>query len=127
MNNLIIPAVQKIVENAFSTFNKSQDIKENILKEVSQSINEVIDAQKNIIVAEAAGNWMQRSWRPLVMLSFAFIVVYSYFIQPAFFPDSVNIRAELPADFWQLLNIGLGGYVIGRSLEKIAENVKMKK
>lgn len=127
MNNLIIPAIAKIVENAFSTFNKSQDIKENILKEVNQSINELIDAQKNIIVTEAAGNWIQRSWRPLVMLSFAFIVVYSYFIQPAFFPDSVNIRAELPADFWQLLNIGLGGYVIGRSLEKIAENVKLKK
>ena len=127
MNNLIIPAIQKIVENAFSTFNKSQDIKENILTEINNSINKIIDAQKNIIISEASGNWLQRSWRPVVMLSFAFIVVYSYFVQPAFFPDSVNIRAELPSDFWQLLNIGLGGYVIGRSLEKISENVKLKK
>ncbi len=33
---------------------------------------------------------------------------------------------ELPAEFWEMLTIGLGGYVGGRSLEKIATTIAGK-
>ncbi|MCG8410659.1 MAG: holin family protein, partial [Bacteroidales bacterium] len=90
---------------------------------VLTALTELQNAQRDIILAEAKGNWLQRSWRPIVMLSFTFVVLYAYFLQPAFFPNSVDVKNALPSEFWQLLNIGVGGYVIGRSAEKISTNV----
>ena len=35
-----------------------------------------------------------------------------------------KITATLPEELWNLLMIGVGGYVVGRSGEKIAKNIK---
>jgi len=78
--------------------------------------------QADVIKAEATGNWLQRSWRPVVMLCFAFIVMYNQAISLMFSLP----RTELTTDFWGLLKIGLGGYVVGRSAEKIASTTNIK-
>ena len=71
----------------------------------------ILEAQKEIIVAEAkGGSWMQRNWRPITMLTFLFLVVVDSF---GFLPF------RLAAEAWTLLQIGLGGYVVGRSAEKV--------
>ena len=76
---------------------------------------EMVEAQASVVRAEASGNWLQRSWRPLVMLTFAVIVLVGTF-------TSLPILADT-SRFWDLLEIGLGGYVIGRSGEKMAEAI----
>lgn len=79
----------------------------------------VLQSQASVITAEAQGNWLQRSWRPILMLAFGFIIIYRYFLSQVF-----NLPAvDLPVDFWELLNIGIGGYVVGRSVEKVADTV----
>jgi hypothetical protein len=79
--------------------------------------------QTDIIIAEAKGNWMQRSWRPLLMLAFGFIVIYVKFIGPLF-----NLPIpELEIEFWDLLKIGIGGYVVGRTGEKMMTTYVNKK
>lgn len=70
----------------------------------------------SIIQTEAKGNWLQRSWRPITMLIFVFIVVYSKFVALVF---SLPVP-ELEPQFWELIKLGLGGYVFGRSIEKTA-------
>jgi len=71
--------------------------------------------QTEIIVTEAKGNWLQRSWRPILMLAFGFIVIYVKFLAPLF-----DLRIpELENEFWNLLQLGIGGYVIGRTGEKM--------
>lgn len=72
----------------------------------------VLDAQSSVIKAEALGqSWIQRNWRPITMLTFLLLVVL----------DSFDLLASRLTDSaWTLLEIGLGGYVIGRSLEKTA-------
>lgn len=73
---------------------------------------QVLEAQSQIITAEAQGNgWLQRNWRPITMLTFLILVVCDSFGLLAF---------RLADEAWQLLQIGLGGYVIGRSAEKVA-------
>ena len=79
--------------------------------------------QTEIIVAEAKGNWLQRSWRPILMLSFGFIVIYVKFIGPLFGLPIPTLEVE----FWELLKIGIGGYVVGRSAEKIAKGVTISR
>jgi len=79
--------------------------------------------EKHTLNTDDSTSWLQKSWRPIVMLSFTFIVVYAFFIQPAFLPKSMDVRSTLPTQFWGLLELGIGGYVIGRSVEKVADKV----
>lgn len=73
--------------------------------------------QGQVITAEAnSQSWIARNWRPILMLSFGAIIVYGFFLAPLFSLKSV----PLPPDMWQLLKLGIGGYVLGRSGEKIA-------
>ncbi|WP_027331089.1 3TM-type holin [Marinimicrobium agarilyticum] len=76
----------------------------------------VLDAQSKIITAEAQGQgWLQRSWRPITMLTFLVLVVL----------DTMGLTEfRLSGEAWTLLQIGLGGYVVGRSAEKIAPQLK---
>ena len=71
--------------------------------------------QKDIIIAEAQGqSFLQRNWRPITMLTFLVLVVCDSFGLLAF---------RLSDEAWTLLQIGLGGYVVGRSMEKIVPKV----
>jgi len=97
---------------------------QNVIKEilVKKQI-ELQQLQTEIIVTEAKGNWLQRSWRPILMLAFGFIVIYVKFLGPVF---------ELPIpplenEFWDLLKLGIGGYVIGRTGEKMMKSYATKK
>ena len=84
----------------------------------SQFIGGIVEAQSRVLVAEAQSkSWLTASWRPIVMLSFAGILVYSFFIGPMAELKTVPI----PADLWTLMKLGIGGYVGGRSVEKLAE------
>jgi len=78
----------------------------------------IMEAKSSIILAEAQGHsWLQRNWRPVAMLTFLVLVVLDAF---AVLPNPI---AE---DMWDLLKIGLGGYVVGRSAEKIVDKLKVK-
>ncbi len=75
----------------------------------------LLEAKTQVINAEATGaSWMQRNWRPLTMLIFLGLVVLDCFGWLAF---------RLADDAWTLLQIGLGGYVVGRSAEKVIPKV----
>ena len=84
----------------------------------SKYIGGIVDAQSKVLVAEAqSASWLTRSWRPIVMLSFAGILVYTFFAGPM-----LGLRVvDIPEDMWTMLQVGLGGYVGGRSVEKLAE------
>ena len=99
--------------------------KNTIAKTVLDSLNRLGDAQRDVLVTELKGNKIQRMWRPVTMLAFVFIVIFHFFIYPlirVFNPELPELP-ELEAYFWELLKIGLGGYVVGRSVEKVAETM----
>ena len=104
---------------------KEEKIKaENVIKQILiQKELELQKMQTEIILAEAKGNWLQRSWRPILMLAFGFIVIYVKFLAPLF---DFKIP-ELEIEFWNLLQLGIGGYVVGRSAEKISKNIHISK
>lgn len=71
--------------------------------------------QGDVITTEAKSeSWITRNWRPLTMLVFVFIVAFNFILSPLF-----SLKAlPIPPDMWELLKLGIGGYVIGRSAEK---------
>jgi len=76
--------------------------------------------QAKVIETEAKSeHFLTSTWRPITMLVFVFIIANNYIIYPylsLFFSKAPILK--IPPDMWELLKIGLGGYVVGRSVEK---------
>jgi len=83
---------------------------------------EIEKLKASVIETEMSGNWLQRSWRPILMLSLVVIVINNYILFP-YFPDTLQML-DLPNELWNLLTIGVGGYVAGRSIEKAVKIYK---
>lgn len=90
--------------------NELATIQNNVMIKALELQEKMLAAQSQIITAEAQGqSWLQRNWRPITMLTFLVLVVL----------DSFGLLANrLAPEAWLLLQIGLGGYVIGRTAEK---------
>ena len=75
----------------------------------------LIESKHDVIMSEAQGQSMlQRNWRPITMMVFLGLVVL----------DSFGLLSTpLAPEAWTLLQIGLSGYVVGRSAEKIVPNI----
>jgi hypothetical protein len=72
-------------------------------------------AGAGIVQAEAQGeSWLQRNWRPILMLTFGSLIVARWLGYAA--PNMTEAEA---LKLWDIIQLGLGGYVIGRSAEKI--------
>ena len=88
----------------------------------------LVEASRDVVVAEAQGeSWLQRNWRPITMLSFVSILVNNYIAVPwlqALGIQSVAVL-EMPAEFFTLLTVGLGGYVVGRTMEKTGSGINI--
>jgi hypothetical protein len=78
-----------------------------------------LQARAGIVQAEAQSeHWVTATWRPITMLTLLGLVVLDSF-------GLLTMAAGTPLkeDAWLLLQIGLGGYVVGRSGEKIVETL----
>jgi hypothetical protein len=84
----------------------------------------------SIIRAEAnSQSWLARNWRPMLMCLFGLIIANNYIIFPymnMFMPEK-SVLLPVPVHLWDLLKLGIGGYVVGRSGEKIVKVWKDKK
>lgn len=107
----LIREVASVVNTLSVSAKEKKRIQADLLSAVNRQLEALNRNQTAVVKGETDGNWLQRSWRPLVMLSFAGIVV-------------VGVLFDLPllaenSRLWDLLEIGIGGYVVGRSLEKM--------
>jgi hypothetical protein len=77
--------------------------------------SEQLKVRGRIVEAEAKSeHWLTATWRPITMLTFVALVV----------GDSFGwLASPLAKEAWTLLQIGLGGYVVGRSAEKIGPTI----
>ena len=130
----MIQAIAPLAKIIFSTIEKSipdkdlqAKIKADMQTQLMQSHTQELTAAAKIIEAEAKAGWFASSWRPLLMYVLIFILIWNYVLGPVilfFFKASITI--SLPGDVWTLLQIGLGGYVVGRSAESVARTMANK-
>ena len=115
----LIDNLHTSTEEKLELKNKFAVIQNEMHSKVIEYETKLLASQTTIITAEANGqSWMQRNWRPITMLTFLGLVVC----------DSFGWLANpLAAEAWTLLQIGLGGYVAGRSGEKIIGQLKSSK
>ena len=117
ISNLFEPAVKLVDELHTSDEERLQlqsqikAVENELLAKVIAYENQLLQSKTDIITAESTGqSWIQRNWRPITMLTFLVLVVMDSF---GWLPNPLADEA------WTLLQIGLGGYVAGRSAEKI--------
>ena len=81
-----------------------------------QTFLAVFMAQSDIVKTEAAStHWLAANWRPITMLTFVALIVARWFGWAA-----PGLQEAEYLKLWDIVNVGLGGYVVGRSVEKIA-------
>jgi len=119
----ILPVLGPILgQVAKSVFPNAEDELKRM--EIQARMNEALIANQaqieaaaaKVIEAEAAGeSWLQRNWRPLTMMVFVGLIVAKWIGWTA-----PGVSEALELRLLGLIEIGLGGYVIGRSFEKVA-------
>jgi len=114
----IIKPVTQLVDDLHTSGEEKSTLRNELTKienamaeKILEYESKMVEMQSNIIMSEAKGeSWIQRSWRPITMLTFLALAVFDSF---GWLPN------KLAPEAWTLLQLGLGGYVIGRSAEKI--------
>lgn len=123
----IFSPAAKLIDD-IHTSDEEKDTLRNELAKIEQAITlktidyegKLLDIKSKIIMAETqSDSFLAKNWRPMIMLTFGLIVI-SYWLgyQP------VNMSEDTLEDVFDLIKLGLGGYVVGRSGEKIAKVMK---
>lgn len=111
----LVSAVGEIVERLTLPGREKKQLETDILQLLIAVEEKTITEQAAAIREEARGNWLQRSWRPIVMLVFTLIILAGTFLNLPILADTSR--------FWDLLEIGLGGYIIGRGSEQLVSSL----
>ena len=117
----VVDSIAGVADRFIRTDDERAQFKEALTPVVLAHITAMQKAASNTIIAEATGrSWLQRNWRPLLMIEFGVIIAWNYMVIPiarVLYPQLPAM--EIPPDMWALIKIGVGGYVVGRSGEKI--------
>ena len=115
-----IPLLGKVVERLIPDPDQAAKAKNQL---VDMAVNGELDelAQRaGVIKAEAHGDgWLQRSWRPIVMLVFTALIVARWLGWSA--PD---LSEAVELKLFSIVQVGLGGYIASRGIEKVADKIR---
>jgi len=117
----LVGAVGSVIDKLHTSDEEKAAAKFQLATLVANFEQQVASARRDVLVAEAKGeSWMQRNWRPITMLTFVFIIFNNYVLAPyvAAFGGHVP-TLDIPNGMWALLNVGIGGYIASRGVEKV--------
>lgn len=85
-----------------------------------QAYVQVLQGRLSVIKAEASSeHWLAANWRPITMLTFTTMIV----LRMLGFDAEAMSEAEY-LKLWGLMELGLGGYVVSRGVEKCVKTWK---
>ena len=96
------------------------ELKLKLLASLQEAESKMMEAKAKTIVAEASSDhWIVAAWRPIVMITFVVIIANNYIIAPYLKSFGFEVPTlDIPPDMWTLIQLGLTGYIVGRSAEK---------
>jgi len=115
----LIPLFGNIIDKVLPDPQAAADAKIKMLEMAQKGELAELSARAEIVKTEAASqSWLASSWRPITMLVFTGLIVARWFGWSA-----PNLSEAEYIKLWDIVELGLGGYVIGRSVEKIAPGI----
>jgi Holin of 3TMs, for gene-transfer release len=132
--SLVTGVMNGPVSKVLDALIKDQELRRKLQSELEAKLTEHLgktqELEQAIVLAEIKSeHWLTRSWRPILMLTLLGFIVFVGLVIPLLdfltgAPVSFNPRWQaLPPQFWDFLSIGVGGYIGGRTLEKVAAQV----
>ncbi len=115
----LAPIIGKVVANLFPDPAERAKAEAEALRQLLEHQGEIEQAAAKIIQTEAAStHWLAANWRPLTMITFTALIVARWmgWVAP-------NLSEAEYLKLWSIIEFGLGGYVVGRSVEKIAPSI----
>jgi hypothetical protein len=115
----LAPILGKVVANLFPDPTERAKAEAEALRQLLEHQGEIEQAAARIIQTEAAStHWLAANWRPLTMITFTALIVARWmgWVAP-------NLSEAEYLKLWSIIEFGLGGYVVGRSVEKIAPSI----
>ncbi len=114
MSTAVVGAIASIVDKIIPDPAAAAEAKLKLLELEQRGILTPLLEASKIIVAEAQAGGIAARWRPIVMLTFTALIVARWlgFSAPGISQDEIM-------KLWNIVEFGLGGYVVGRSGEKM--------
>ncbi len=115
----LAPIVGQIVGSLFPDPTEKAKAEAEAMRQLLAHQADIESAAAKIINTEAAStHWLAANWRPLTMITFTALIVARWFGWAA-----PGLAEAEYLKLWSIVEFGLGGYVVGRSVEKIAPSI----
>jgi len=115
----LAPIIGQIVGSLFPDPTEKAKAEAEVMRQLLSHQAEIESAAAKIINTEAAStHWLAANWRPLTMLVFVGLIVARWFGWAA-----PGLQEAEYLKLWSIVEFGLGGYVVGRSVEKVAPSI----
>lgn len=115
----LAPILGDVLARIFPDKDAAAKAQMEIQMELMKNAATIEAAAADIVKAEAQSeHWLTSSWRPIVMLVFAGLIVARWFGWAA-----PNLAEAEYLHLWDIVELGLGGYVVGRSAEKVVPQI----
>lgn len=120
----IISALGSIFGKFFSAKEKQGEIVGKAIDAVGQLAGSNAERERAaalVVAAEAqSDSWIAKNWRPMTMVIFVGLIVARFF---GLVPSHMSITEY--ERLWDLVEVGMGGYVVSRSVEKIVSQLSL--
>lgn len=126
----LLPGLFEIIDKAVTDKDEAAKIKATLQAQILSNESTLLTKQAEIVVAEIKQGGPSSTWRPHLMYLLMGLLVFNGVVVPiadgVFGYELPVLEAwdAIPEKMWTLLMIGMGGYIVGRSGEKIAEHIK---
>lgn len=115
----LAPILGDVVKSLFPNPEEAAKAEAETMRQLLAHQNSIEQAAASIIKTEAESqHWLAANWRPLLMLTFGGLIVARWFGYAA-----PNLSEAEYLKLWDIVELGIGGYVIGRSAEKIVPSI----
>lgn len=115
-----IGVMGKIIEKIIPDPARAAEARQSLVDMALRGELDELAERAGIIKAESQGDgWLQRSWRPIVMLIFTGLIVARWLGWSA--PD---LSEAVELKLFSIVQLGIGGYIASRGMEKVADKIR---
>ena len=119
LGSAIVGMGTALIDRLFPDKEKADQAKIQLISMVQNGELQELAARTGVIQAEAnSEHWLAATWRPVTMLVFVGLITARWFGW-----EAPNLSEAEYLKLWSIVEFGLGGYVVGRSGEKIVPQI----